>query len=472
MSDRSRTAYLADPAEWAEQTFGACKLGDIRRRDSVVALAAQAAAHPSRSIGEMYGADQAGAERAYYVLENAHVEPRAIEEPAFEETAHRCQHEPDVVLAIQDGTTLCYSHAAAAELGDLGGGRGFVVHSTLAVRASDRQILGLLDQERWIRPDQRPGKHRRKRHAYADKESFAWQAACERIAARLGTPENLITVCDREADIYQFLDFLQLAQWRFVIRANHDRKLATAHGTALWDHMAKQPVRGTYTLALAQRGPQRATLGRAARPARPAQTRRLVLRAARVMLRAPTGAKGSLAVHVVYVAEPEPPAGETPLEWMLMTSEPIATIEESLTVVGYYECRWLIEEFHKVWKTGCRIEASRLQHAENLERWAVITAHIAARMLALCGVAAAEPERSCSEIFTTDEWQCLYACTHAGQRLPSSPPSVRWAITAIAQLGGWHDTKRTGIPGWQSLWRGWLRLDERLTGWCLARDTS
>jgi hypothetical protein len=472
MTDRSDTENFTDPVAWAEQTFGACQLGDIRRRDSVVELTARAAANPNGSISEMYGADKAGAERAYYMLENDNIGPHELEQPAFEETARRCRQEKEVVVAIQDGTTLHYSHSAAAELGELGSGRGFLVHSTLAVRASDRRILGLLDQNRWIRPDERPGKHERQKRAYRDKESFEWEAACRRNDARLGIHENLITVCDREADIYEFLGFLQATKQRFVVRANHDRKLATADGTTLWEHMARQPVLGTHTMELEQRGPQRATLGRPARKARKEQTRCLALRAARVTLLAPQRSKGSLEVNVVYVSEPEPPEQQTPIEWMLVTLEPIATTQDTLTIIRYYECRWLIEEFHKVWKSGCRIEESRLQHADNLERWAVITAHIAARMLALRFLAASEPERPCSEIFTTDEWQCLYACSHSSKRLPTSPPSVGWALLAIAKLGGWHDTKRTGIPGWQSLWRGWMRLYERFAGWMLARSTA
>lgn len=470
MNDPSQREFLSDPVAWAEQTFGASQLGDIRRRDSVVAFAAHTAAHPSSSISERYGDDKAGAERAYHLLENDQIDPHAVEAPAFAETARRCRQETEVILAVQDQTTLSYSHSVAAELGDLGGGQGLMVHSTLAVRARDRRILGLLDQDRWLRPEKGSRKRPKKRGGYQEKESFAWQAACERITERLGTSDNVITVCDRGADVYEFLEFLQATGRRFVVRACHDRNLATPAGTKLWAQMAEQPVRGAYALTLAQRGPMRGSVQHPARPGRAQQTRRIELRAARVTLLAPTKPRRSLVVNVVSADEPAPPAGAEPIAWMLFTSEPIATAQDARTVTGVYECRWLIEEFHKVWKTGCRIEASRLQHVGNLERLAVFTAHIAARMLALRFLATSAPERPCTEILSTDEWQCLYACSRpATTRLPASPLSISWALLAIAKLGGWHDTKHTGIPGWQSLWRGWMRLQERLAGWLLAR---
>lgn len=470
MSDTLQMEFDSDPIAWAEQTFGASQVGDIRRRDSVVAFAAHAATHPGSSISEMYEDDTLGAERAYYLLENDNIDPCAVEAPAFAETARRCQRQTAVILAVQDQTTLSYSHSVAAELGDLGSGQGLMVHSTLAVRAHDRRILGLLDQHRWLRRKKGSGKRPKTRGGYPEKESFAWQAACERIDARLGTSDNVITVCDRGADVYELLEFLQASGRRFVVRACHDRNLVTPAGAKLWPHMAEQPVCGAYELTLAQRGPMRGSVQHPARAGRAQQTRRIELRAARVTLPAPTKPRRSLVVNVVSAYEPAPPAGAEPIAWMLFTSEPIATAQEARTVTGFYECRWLIEEFHKVWKTGCRIEASRLQHVDNLERLAVITAHVAARMLALRSVATAEPTRPCTEMLSTEEWQCLYACSsHGTKRLPSSPPSVRWALLAIAKLGGWHDTKRTGIPGWQSLWRGWMRFQERLAGWLLAR---
>lgn len=472
VSDTTQKEFCSDPIEWAEQSFGACKLGDIRRLDSVVGFAAHVAANPSRSISEMYGADTVGAARAYHLLENDQIDPRAIEAPAFEETARRCRQENDVILAIQDQTTLSYSHAVADELGDLGGGQGLMVHSTLAVRARDRRILGLLDQKRWTRPKKGSGKRPKKRE-YQKKESFEWQATCERLEERLGTPENILTVCDRGADVYEFLDYLQATGRRFVVRACHERNLVTPAGTQLWAHMAAQPVLGDYELTLGQRGPQRGSVLQPARTRRKEQTRRIELRASRVRSSAPNRPQCSLDINVIQAREPAPPAGEEAIEWMLFTSEPIATKQDARTVTGDYECRWLIEEFHKVWKTGCRIEASRLQHVDNLERLAAITAHVAARMLALRFLATSEPQRPCTEMLSREEWQCLHACSrHATQQLPSSPLSIRWALIEIAMLGGWHDTKRTGIPGWQSLWRGWMRFQERFAGWLLARARS
>ena len=141
-----------------------------------------------------------------------------------------------------------------------------------------------------------------------------------------------------------------------------------------------------------------------------------------------------------------------------------------MTVIHYYELRWLIEEFHKSWKTGCRIEQRPVQSVDNLERLAVITAPIAVRLLQLRAATESNPSCSCERILTRDEWHCLWATVEFDKRLPRKPPTVQWSLHAIAKLAGWRDTKRTGRWGWETLWKGWARLEERVTGWELARQ--
>jgi hypothetical protein len=145
----------ADAQEWAEALFGRSDLGDIRRTRRAVDYAARQAANPGGSTHEVCGGKDAVAEAAYRFMRNDAVEPEALEEGPFQHNAAQCAG-VDVVLAIQDTTTLAYSHAVSEQLGDLGGGRGFFVHSTLAVDGGTKHVIGLLDQQRWVRPAKEP----------------------------------------------------------------------------------------------------------------------------------------------------------------------------------------------------------------------------------------------------------------------------------------------------------------------------
>ena len=468
MSKLQPIPSYSDPVQWAEETFGNCRLGDIRRTTRVVEYAARQAANPGGSTYAVCQGDYAASNGAYRLLRNPSIDPKALEEAPFELTAKRCQQYPGDVLAIQDTTTLSYSHSVTGQLGDLGGGRGFVVHSALAVCPDTKNILGLLDQTRWVRPEMRSGKRARKRRAYAEKESYKWEAASRRIRERVGTTDNIITVCDREGDIYEYLDYLNREGQRFVVRATYDRRLATAAGN-LWDYMSEQPIIGHHEVEIQQRGPQRATLGRPARPGRSAERRRVEVRVGHVELLKPDSTARATGVYVVYVRDPVLVKGRWRMEWMLLTSEPVTTMQQAEVVIGHYRLRWLIEDYHKVWKTGCRIEQRRSPDADNLERLAVITAQVAVRVLALRYLAMQGPERPCTEALSTDEWQCLYASVHRRAPFPESPPSLTWAMREIAKLGGWQDTKRNGAIGWITLWRGWRYFQERVTGWRLAR---
>lgn len=453
--------------------FGECDLGDVRRTKRAVDYAARQAANPGGSTHEVCAGDDAAAEASYRFMRNDAIEPEALEEGPLLRNAALCAG-IGVVLAIQDTTVLSYSHAVSELLGELGGGRGFLVHSTLAVNGETGEVIGLLDQQRWSRPEKKATRGRRKKRQpqpvpYEERESYKWERASQRLEQRMETLDNVIQVCDREADIYEYLKERTERGHRYVVRASYDRKLATEEGH-LWEYMEARPAIGHYEVLIGQRGGEPAQLGCEARPARQERTARLEVRSARIRLRSPTKVRAPIAVNVVHARETEPPDPDNRLEWMLLTSESVRTLHQATTVIGYYEYRWLVEEFHKAWKSGCAIEQRRLQQPANLERIAVITAHVAVRLLQLRCLTHQDPERPVDVLLSHDEWECLHRTTHPHCPLPKSPPSLRWALETIAKLGGWRDTKRTGRIGWMTLWKGWARFQERLVGWKMARQ--
>lgn len=464
---------IGDETRWSQQLFGCCDLGDVRRTRRLVDVAARLARHAGQSLAQCCQGEMAAVLGGYRLIGNASVDPEAIAEAGFGAVAQAAAHEPGLLLAVEDTTSVVYAHAAARGLGTTGSQqqprhRGYLVHSVLLLEAGSERTVGLVEQRRWCREDAGYGKkHERKRRAYEDKESYKWQQASERMASRLGSAMGrTISVCDRESDVYEYLHYKHDQGQRFVVRAQCDRSLAEGEQTLFTALAEEQEWLYETTVDVAQRG------GRAARKAQvQVYGRSLCVR--------PPADRGkrasSLPVNVVLVRERTGREQEG-LNWVLLTSEPVDTIEQVKRIVRYYELRWRIEEYHKAWKSGVGVERLRQQSPENLERMLAITAFVAVRLLQLREQlpgkgAATDPAVTCDQVLRSDEWQVLWLMERK-RPLPASPPSAAWACQAIARLAGFTDTKRTGRPGWDTLWRGWRLLQERVEGFRLAREMA
>lgn len=456
--------------KWSEEIFGSCALGDVRRTRRLVDVGARMARQVGSSIARCCEGSTAALLGSYRLMRNAQVEPEAIREGGLTSVAQAAQEQPGVLLALEDTTSISYAHAVSANLGATGSQRdskqrGYQVHSVLLLAAESDCTLGLIEQRHWIREKTKFGqKHARKQRAYEDKESFKWEQASRRMAERLGAAmSRTISVCDRESDVYDYLAYKLNHDQRFVLRARADRCIA-ASTEHLFDAMEKEAqTLCQYSVAVAQRG------GRRAREAT------LSLRSLRVAIKAPAAYTGpqTLSVNVVLATETDPPEGVEALRWILLTTEPVDGADQARMVMRYYELRWRIEDYHKAWKSGVGVERQRFQSSENLERMLVITAFLAARLLQLRehlqSPDGQSKEESCEPALSREEWQLLWL-SREHKHLPKSPPGLRWACLALARLGGFADTKRTGRPGWDALWRGWARLQQRIEGYHLAQE--
>lgn len=461
-----------DERVWAMQVFGGCDLGDSRRGRRLVDFGARLAKDPSGALTRICRGDKAAMEGAYKFVENDAVRPEAIADGIFASTAKFAKN-TKVCLAIQDTTTVDISDYLKDGWKEMGSPAGYQVHSTLLVDGASATPIGLVDQARWLRPHKSVRKTKAEKAARTakEKESHKWALGLEGTARRLSSMENVITVCDREADIYDFLHTMDQQEFRYVVRAKHNRKIKSSDAR-LFEKVSNSQTLGQYTVQIGQRGEQRAQKGQKSRPSRKSRKAIAEIRAVQVELPATIKATQKhpappVVTNIVLVEEPCPPTGIEGIRWLLLTSEPIATIAQVLNIVKYYSQRWLIEEFHKAWKTGCNLEQRRLQSYDNFERMMVVTAAIGVRILQLRTLGQGA-EVTCDTILDTDEWQCLYANTNPGEPLPKEVPTVKWAYYAIAKLVGWSDSKRTGRVGWQTLWEGWQRLELLLQGWRIA----
>lgn len=456
---------MQEEAAWSQQMFGGCALGDTRRTARLVDVARRMASQLGQSLARCCEGDAAAMLGSYRLLRNAQVEPEAIRAGGFTRVAEQVQAHR-LLLAVEDTTSVSYTHAGAQTLGALSNHkdakrRGYEVHSVLLLDADSEHTLGLIEQQVWCREAAAFGKkHQRKQRPYVEKESYKWERASQQVALRLGTAmSHTISVCDRESDVYEYLAYKHQHQQRFVVRSQTDRCVAHPDHR-LWralDHSA--PRLTTYTVQI----PQRA--GRKARQAT------LELRSITLDLE-PSRANQAVPMNVVLAQEIDAPAGVEALRWVLLTSEAVAQAHEALKVVHCYSLRWRIEEFHKAWKSGIGVERQRFQEPANLERMLAITAFLAVRLLQLrehLQVPADAPEPTCGRVLSETEWKVLW---HSTERtgLPIGQPSARWAYRAIAKLGGFADTKRTGRPGWDTIWHGWFRLQERVEGYLLSQQ--
>lgn len=452
--------FSIDTSVWAQTTFQQAKLGDTRRTKRLVLLASQLAAHTGQSIVQSHSSG-AEIEAAYRFVRNEDIEAQAIAEAGFSATVDACIAH-NCLLALEDSTSLEFKHrTAASELGHTTShknSKGLQIHSVLLFSPTEQQLVGLIEQHRWTRDVSAYGQRKDKnKRAYEDKESYKWQRASQAMAVRLGEQmSKVISVCDREADIIDYLRYKTEEQQRFVVRSMQSRCIEQADNK-LYQFSESLHSAGERIVHVQQKG------GRKSRKAI------CDIRFAPVSVKMPANKTGE-SISLFYVGCKEQGDKEG-LCWHLLTSEPVTTAKQAQQILEYYERRWLIEDFHKSWKTGgTQVEKLRMQSKDNLERMTVILAFIAVRIqqLRYLGLQTERAKKlKCESLLSSVEWKLLWLKTES-EKLPKQVPSLHWAYLRLGKLSGWNDSKRTGIVGWQRLWEGWFKLQTLLDGYQLA----
>lgn len=452
---------IKDTEEWANNLFANADLGDERRTKRLVKLSHLMASNTGSSIVKASGS-QASIEGSYRFLRNDKIEAGDIADAAFTSLLPDLKRS-EKMLALEDTSTLCYRHNVTKELGHTGAykqssSKGILAHSVLMIDAETEQTIGLAEQHRWCRKDENFGTaNDRKRRKYETKESYKWQRSSEAMSHRYASVmDNIISVCDRESDMFEYISYKMTQHQRFVVRAKHER-IVNAQGDTLSPYIESQSSVLSYEVKIQQKGGRKSRIASVA------------VRYALVTISPPKKHKkiGSTTLIVISCNEISPPEGVSPLSWKLYTNEAINCATDALQIVRYYELRWRVEEFHKAWKSaGTQVESFRQQKRKNLEKVIVITAFIAVRLLQLRELVGDKKESksiSCEHYFSPLEWKLMWTKTEPSS-IPKKPPSMYWAYYALAKLGRWYDSKGTGIVGWEALWDGWFTLSQFLEG--------
>ncbi len=455
----------ASVVSWSRQEFSGLDLGDTRLNDRLVSIADALCEQPMSSISAACG-DWSAVKAAYRFFDNEKVSAQQVLDPHFQQTIERMRGHQRV-FAIQDTTYLDYTdHPATQGLGPIGNGshscQGVVKHTTFVISASGLP-LGSLTDKVWVRDTSDKGDYKTK--PLEAKESYKWVESLLQTQTRTPEGVEVITICDREADIYEF--FVEAKEHPFVIRAAQNRRSEDIYGT-LRDLVNHAPLAGELTLDVP------------ARPQRPGRQAHLQVRFAQTTLRLPhrcqqrpeTKNLPRVPVSVVSVREPNPPDDITPLNWLLLTNVEVSNFSEALQRIEWYTQRWHIEVYFKVLKSGTKVEHARLQTKDRLLRYIALLSVIAWRLYWITRLNRSLPEADCTQGVTENEWKALYALTHKTRTFPKKTPTVAQVVLWIAKLGGFLGRKSDGPPGATVLWRGWQRLTDISNTFALFDDSS
>jgi len=442
-------------SEWAQLNFAGCDLGDKRRTKRLVQVAEQIGSNPSASLPnqiEHWGDLKA----AYRLFDCEEVTFEAIAGPHWQLTKQaasgRC-------LVIGDTTEFNFGkHREIADIGPTGNGsgQGFLLHNALLVSADSQEILGVAGQTIHYRKKKKSKKRENSAQMLKrDRESEMWGTVIDQI----GKPQNdveYVHVFDRGADNFEVYCRLLQNDGQWVIRASKmNRTVLTDAGQQmpLKEYLPQLKTWGHYTLSL------RARPGQAAREAQ------IEVRVGRINIPRPRHVspwvrslkQPPIAMNVIEVVEVDVPPGVTPIRWVLFTSLPIETFADVWAAIGYYEMRWLVEEYHKALKTGCATESRQLKAADRLEAFVGLTSVVAIRLLQLKSLARTNPEVPAQRVVPRIWLEMLKLARPRLNRVHDL--TVGQFYREVAKLGGFLGRKSDGEPGWITIWRGWEKLN-------------
>lgn len=459
----------ANVQSFGQANFGGLELGDIRRTRRLASLVDKMKTHPGGTLPAKlpHPPDL----RAFYGLmqceEVTHATIMAGHTSLTREKMSKCFLEGGVVLILHDATELDYTTLKTLEeqLGQIGKGtqRGYICHNSLAMQAEPQQVLGLASQILHHRADVPENESKADKRNREDRESLLWVQGAKQSGP---TPAGglCVDVSDSLSDTFEYMYYEMINGRHFVLRSKENRKLHIAIDSEqyLHDAVRKQPsvaVREVDVQGTAKQKARKAIVHVSFTP---------------VVIEPPWRKAGHyvevpLEMWAVRVWEPNPPDGAEALEWILLTNVPVMTADDAIERVEWYEMRWVIEDYHKGMKTGCGIETLQFTAIERMEPAIAVSSVLATTLLQLRD-AARQPDadtRPATDVASPEYVQVLSAYY---PRLGPQPTILKFYLH-VARLGG-HQNRKGELPGWITLWRGWMKLESMVRGYRLGRTNT
>jgi hypothetical protein len=446
-----------------------------------VKVAAAKAEVPDRAFSGVAKGDWP-AVKAYYRMidqpETSAVNMSNILAPHRRRTIRRMQGQK-TVLCVQDGSDLNYTNLSQCEgLGEMGSNqtdaksRGLHMHSTLAL-APNGLPLGVL-RAQCIAPESKSAEDDRPTFAIPieEKKTFVWiEHHRDLVELAAGMPQTrLIDVGDREADFFELFDEQrQHPRVELLVRAKHDRNLSE-DPFKLFAAARQAPVQSRVRIHIPRQSARPKRSKQKARPKRPGRTSDMAVRSLRTQLHPGHyhTDKDPIDIWVVHALEENPPANTKAVEWFLLTTIDVTSAEDAEQCLRWYCLRWRIEDWHRVLKSGCRIEDLAHESAERLRRAIAINLVIAWRIMLMTLLGRETPELPAEVLFSDIELRTLHA--YAKKKRLKPPWLLGEAVLLVAKIGGYLGRNSDPPPGHQLLWQGYTEFQFMCLGFVLLED--
>lgn len=471
-------------APWAIEEMETADLKDKRLNERLNTLLSALGERPTASIPAACGGFNEMI-AAYRFFDNDKVTYERLLAPHAERTLQRIA-EQRVVLVVQDTTELDFTRPEVqlTGAGSLGSSCrwGAFLHPLVAF-TTDGTPLGTCWATMWTREEpadetRRQKEQRRKATPIEEKESLRWVEGLQqaRAVAQQVPAVQCVCIADSEADVYEvFAEPRGEHAVEWLVRACQDRALLKGapeneyhEGRQIRAAVEAQPVLFTKAIAVRGREAKVSCEKRGRRQPRKNRTAEVEVRCATVTLRPPhrVGEKlPAVTVNIVQAREANPPADDEPVEWLLVTTLPIDTVEQVREILQYYTVRFLIEVLFRVLKSGCRVEERRFEHIDRMLPCVALYLIVAWRTLMVCRLGRSNPDLNCEAIFDPAEWKSVWMVVQK-KRPPRKAPKLAIILPMIAQLGGYVNyPNREDPPGPQTIWLGLQRMYDLALAW-------
>lgn len=446
---------VVDNEEWIDQQFSRCDFGDQRRTKRMKKVASHFLTEPDGRLPSQNN-DWKDLKAAYRLFDSDSVSFKAVASPHWEQTRRT---KPGRYLLISDTTDINLTdHKATEGLGILGDGRsqGIQLHSCLAYDSGQGLIVGQMGALLQYRK-QKPKNETRSQRLKRGRESEIWGALVDQVGS---PPEgsHWIHVFDRGGDDFEAMCHIKQTGADWIIRAakmNRNVLRGENEKVTLAEACQGTQLLGSYTLSV------RARQGIAARVAQ--------IKVSRTSITLPqphlktqwvkSCGISRIPLQVVVVQEVDALEGVTPIRWVLLTSLPVETFEDAWQIIEDYENRWLIEEYHKVLKSGCGVEYHALQTASRMEPLIALTAVVGIRLFQLKLIGRNQPEVKAKR-HVPSSW--ITSLSILRPKLNTTNLTVYEFFRELAKLGGFLGRKGDGEPGWHTIWRGYTKMQAAL----------
>lgn len=448
-------------ASLGKAIFGQAALGDRRRSARLAQTFDLMRRHPGGTLPNKL-ASPPDLRGFYRLCDQEQVDHRAIIAAARQHTLTKIAACEGPVLLLHDATELDYTSlkSLAGDLGQIGKGvnRGYICHNVLAVDEQTGEVLGLVDQILHHRDDVPEKETLTQCRMRETRESLLWIHGTKHLPA----DKRLVDISDQGSDTFEFLEHETHSGRTFVVRACKIRKVYAGHQA-----IGKRQYLKAYADSLPELG--RFTMDVQAQKKRKARKNaEFVVRGGPVLVCPPHAKHGNhgdepLPLYVVRITESSPPPREKPIEWMLLTNEPVEIFDDAWRASTWYEMRWIVEEYHKAKKTGCQIEDMQFTTTARMEPAIALLSVVATTLLNLRDASrrADAETRPAATILSPEYVKVLSAWRYREPR----DLTVHSFFYALARLGGHQNRKSDRRPGWLVLWRGWIKLQSMLDGY-------